>query len=51
MEWRIHGQMGNKGALIRFDAALSPQFVQFTAVPHPPIKPMAYATNLGMMGL
>jgi len=41
-------QAGNKGALIKFDDQLNTKFVQFTAVPHPDIKPMAYANNFGM---
>lgn len=29
-----------------------PEFISFTAVPHPPIKPMAYATGMaGLFGL
>jgi len=43
-------QMGNKGALIRFRNDCKPEFVQFEAVPHPDIKPMAYANNMGMFG-
>ena len=38
-------QMGNKGAFIRFEADMIPKFVQFSAVPHPPVRPMAYASN------
>lgn len=38
-------QMGNKGAFIRFEADMVPKFVQFSAVPHPPVRPMAYASN------
>ncbi|KAK9004290.1 hypothetical protein V6N11_002093 [Hibiscus sabdariffa] len=39
-------QMGNKGAYIRFEAPdLKPNIVTFAAVPHPDIKPMAYANN------
>ncbi|KAL3502844.1 hypothetical protein ACH5RR_037293 [Cinchona calisaya] len=39
-------QMGNKGAFIRFEApSLKPNIVTFSAVPHPDIKPMAYANN------
>mmetsp|Transcript_7904 Transcript_7904/g.13991 ORF Transcript_7904/g.13991 Transcript_7904/m.13991 type:complete len:522 (-) Transcript_7904:195-1760(-) len=44
-------QIGNKGALIRFKKDLKPEFEQFSAVPHPDIKPMAYAKNMGMFGL
>ena len=44
-------QMGNKGAFIRFEQDMKPRFTQFTAVEHPPIRPMAYAGNMGgMMG-
>ncbi|KAK3140499.1 hypothetical protein QOZ80_5AG0401860 [Eleusine coracana subsp. coracana] len=39
-------QMGNKGAFIRFTAPeLKPDIVTFSAVPHPDVKPMAYANN------
>lgn len=39
-------QMGNKGALIRFNAPdLKPDIVTFPAVPHPNVMPMAYANN------
>lgn len=39
-------QMGNKGAFIRFEAPdLKPNIVTFAAVPHPDVKPMAYANN------
>lgn len=39
-------QMGNKGAFIRFKAPdLKPDIVSFSAVPHPDVKPMAYASN------
>jgi serine/threonine-protein phosphatase 5 len=42
-------QMGNKGAFIRFaDPNMDPQFTQFTAVSHPTVPPMRYASN--MMG-
>jgi len=40
--------VGNKGALIKFDSSMKPSFVQFAAVPHPPVKPMAYASNFNM---
>jgi serine/threonine-protein phosphatase 5 len=43
-------QMGNKGAIITFGPSMKPNFIQFTAVPHPPIKPMAYASNYGQFG-
>ena len=42
--------MGNKGAMMIFDRDMVPTFKQFTAVPHPPIKPMAYAQNANMFG-
>ncbi|KAK2984039.1 hypothetical protein RJ640_001200 [Escallonia rubra] len=39
-------QMGNKGAFIRFEAPdVKPKIVTFSAVPHPDVKPMAYASN------
>ncbi|XP_054799323.1 serine/threonine-protein phosphatase 5 isoform X1 [Prosopis cineraria] len=39
-------QMGNKGAFIRFEAPdLKPNIVTYSAVPHPDVKPMAYANN------
>ncbi|RXH67677.1 hypothetical protein DVH24_027824 [Malus domestica] len=39
-------QMGNKGAFIRFESPdLKPNIVTFSAVPHPDVKPMAYANN------
>ncbi|OAY84002.1 Serine/threonine-protein phosphatase 5 [Ananas comosus] len=39
-------QMGNKGAFIHFTAPeLKPDIVSFSAVPHPDVKPMAYASN------
>mmetsp|Transcript_28696 Transcript_28696/g.72053 ORF Transcript_28696/g.72053 Transcript_28696/m.72053 type:complete len:516 (-) Transcript_28696:232-1779(-) len=44
-------QMGNKGAYIRFGPEMTPDIRQFDAVPHPDVKPMAYASNMGgMMG-
>ena len=39
--------MGNKGAFIHFDKSLEPKFTQYTAVPHPDVKPMAYAAGMG----
>ncbi|XP_022149750.1 serine/threonine-protein phosphatase 5-like [Momordica charantia] len=40
-------QMGNKGAFIRFKAPdLKPNFVTFSAVPHPDVKPMTYTNFL-----
>lgn len=39
-------QMGNKGAFVKLDrATLTPEFVTFGAVPHPHIRPMAYASD------
>eukprot|EP00898_Chlorokybus_atmophyticus_P000400 jgi/Chlat1/1360/Chrsp119S01780 len=38
-------QMGNMGAFIRFQSDMVPHFTQFAAVPHPTMKPMAYASN------
>lgn len=42
-------QMGNKGALLRFDSEGEYVVKQFSAVPHPPVRPMAYAGNIGGM--
>mmetsp|Transcript_9265 Transcript_9265/g.14839 ORF Transcript_9265/g.14839 Transcript_9265/m.14839 type:complete len:502 (-) Transcript_9265:221-1726(-) len=42
-------QMGNKAAYITFEHDMKPKFTQFEAVPHPPIRPMAYAQGFGMM--
>ncbi|XP_022252390.1 serine/threonine-protein phosphatase 5-like [Limulus polyphemus] len=39
--------MGNKGAFITTEGkTLKPKFVTYEAVPHPNVKPMAYASNL-----
>ncbi|KAH7108435.1 phosphoprotein phosphatase [Auriculariales sp. MPI-PUGE-AT-0066] len=38
-------QVGNKGAFVRIDAAGERQYIQFEAQPHPPMKPMAYASQ------
>ncbi|CCM01500.1 uncharacterized protein FIBRA_03554 [Fibroporia radiculosa] len=43
-------QAGNKGAFIRIDATGSQEYTQFDAKPHPPMKPMAYASG-GMASL
>ena len=39
--------MGNKGAFIHFDKTLEPKYTQYTSVPHPDVKPMAYAAGMG----
>mmetsp|Transcript_13331 Transcript_13331/g.25051 ORF Transcript_13331/g.25051 Transcript_13331/m.25051 type:complete len:555 (+) Transcript_13331:137-1801(+) len=39
--------MGNKGAFIHFDKSLEPKFTQYTSVPHPDVKPMAYSAGMG----
>ncbi len=39
---------GNMAAFINMDISLKPQYVQFAAVPHPNIGPMAYAQSRGM---
>lgn len=37
---------GNKAAYIRLSGdTLRPRYVQFDAVPHPPVGPMAYASQ------
>ncbi|TBU56375.1 Metallo-dependent phosphatase-like protein, partial [Dichomitus squalens] len=38
-------QAGNKGAFIRIDAQGNQEYTQFDAQPHPPMKPMAYASS------
>ncbi|KAI0823716.1 Metallo-dependent phosphatase-like protein [Trametes gibbosa] len=38
-------QAGNKGAFIRIDATGTQEYTQFDAQPHPPLKPMAYASG------
>ena len=43
-------QMGNKGALLRFTSDGEYTVHQFTAVAHPPVRPMAYAGMGGMFG-
>ena len=42
-------QMGNKGALLRFDHNGEYEVKQFTAVPHPNVRPMAYAGGMQSM--
>ena len=43
-------QSANQGAFIRFEGKdMVPRFTQYEAVPHPPVRPMAYASN--MMGM
>ncbi|XP_046859960.1 serine/threonine-protein phosphatase 5-like [Xenia sp. Carnegie-2017] len=42
-------QMGNKGAFITMGSDLKPQFTTYNAVPHPDVKPMAYANSLMSM--
>lgn len=47
-------QAGNKGAFIRFDGGeMVPNFTQFDAAPHPPVRPMQYAAGLmgGLFGM
>ncbi|KAG8803392.1 hypothetical protein FRC16_005589 [Serendipita sp. 398] len=43
-------QSGNKGAFVRIDAHGTQEYTTFDAVPHPPMKPMAYAANMGLFG-
>lgn len=39
--------MGNKGAFINLQGDLmEPKYVTYSAVEHPPVKPMAYANSL-----
>eukprot|EP00201_Polytomella_parva_P018516 CAMPEP_0175057022 /NCGR_PEP_ID=MMETSP0052_2-20121109/11018_1 /TAXON_ID=51329 ORGANISM="Polytomella parva, Strain SAG 63-3" /NCGR_SAMPLE_ID=MMETSP0052_2 /ASSEMBLY_ACC=CAM_ASM_000194 /LENGTH=500 /DNA_ID=CAMNT_0016322159 /DNA_START=173 /DNA_END=1675 /DNA_ORIENTATION=- len=40
-------QMGNRGAFVRFEGKdMKPQFTKFSAVPHPNVKPMAFASGM-----
>lgn len=44
--------MGNKGAYITITGDdVRPKFTSYTAVPHPPVRPMMYANQLSMFGL
>lgn len=44
--------MGNKGAVVQLDKACKPSFLRFDSVPHPAVKPMAYASGMmSMFGL
>jgi len=41
---------GNKGAFIRFKGGdMAPNFTTYPASPHPPVRPMAYASFMGGM--
>lgn len=42
-------QIGNKGAFLHLREDCVPEFHQFDAVPHPNVKPMAYAGAMGSM--
>ena len=47
-------QMDNKGAFIRFNGSdMAPNFTTYEAVPHPDVKPMAYAPSMygGLFGM
>mmetsp|Transcript_23872 Transcript_23872/g.40840 ORF Transcript_23872/g.40840 Transcript_23872/m.40840 type:complete len:531 (-) Transcript_23872:163-1755(-) len=39
--------MGNKGAFIHFEESCEAKFTQYEAVPHPNVRPMAYAAGMG----
>ena len=43
-------QMGNKGAMLILRPDLDISFKQFTAAPHPSVKPMVYVQS-SMFGL
>ncbi len=44
--------MGNKGGIVRLNRKCEPTYVQFTEVPHPPVRPMQYSDNLmSLIGL
>jgi len=40
--------VGNKGAVITFDSSMKPSYTSFREVPHPAVKPMAYASQFNM---
>ena len=42
-------QMGNKAAVMHLDHEGDYTVTQFEAVPHPPIRPMAYSSGMGGM--
>lgn len=45
-------QMGNKGAFVRFNGDdMVPHFTTFEAVPHPNVKPMAFASSFMQYGM
>ncbi|KAF6250888.1 phosphatase 5-like protein [Scenedesmus sp. NREL 46B-D3] len=45
-------QMGNKGAFVKFNGNdMVPHFTTFEAVPHPDVKPMAYASSFLSWGM
>jgi serine/threonine-protein phosphatase 5 len=44
-------QIGNKGAIINFFDDLQPKYVTYSAVPHPSLPPMAYATGFSQFGI
>ena len=44
-------QVGNKGAFVKLDDQLQPQFVSFPHVPHPDVRPMAYAGRSPLQGM
>ncbi|GAA5952624.1 hypothetical protein JCM3765_002225 [Sporobolomyces pararoseus] len=44
-------QVGNLGAFARIDETGEIEYKTFSEVPHPNIRPMAYAGNMGMMGM
>ena len=44
-------QTGNKGAVVRMRSDGELAYEQFINVPHPDVRPMAYAGGFGMMGM
>jgi len=46
-------QMGNKGAFCDFtrEGGLKPKLTSFAHVPHPPVKPMQYASSMSLLGM
>lgn len=46
----LRARRGNKGAFIRFTGGdMAPNFTTYPASPHPPVRPMAYASFMGGM--
>jgi serine/threonine-protein phosphatase 5 len=40
-----------QGAVVHLDRECKPSFMVFESVPHPPVRPMAYASGMSMFGV